>query len=62
MVLIFGEEASKLLLIDFLSSLLPEKDKIFTLTFKNSEQLENIELDRKTIYDIYRENNKGEKS
>ena len=58
---IFGEEASKPQLIDFLNSLLPEKDKIFTLTFKNNEQLGTTELDRKAIYDIYCENDKGEK-
>ena len=58
---IFGEEASKPQLIDFLNSLLPEKDKIVTLTFKNNEQLGTAELDRKAIYDIYCENEKGEK-
>ena len=58
---IFGEEASKPQLIDFLNSLLPEKDKIVTLTFKNNEQLGTTELDRKAIYDIYCENDKGEK-
>lgn len=58
---IFGEEASKPLLIDFLNSLLPEKNQIVNLTFKNNEQLGSSELDRKAIYDIYCENNKGEK-
>ena len=58
---IFGEEASKPQLIDFLNSLLPEKDKVVTLTFKNNEQLGTTELDRKAIYDIYCENEKGEK-
>jgi predicted transposase/invertase (TIGR01784 family) len=58
---IFGEEASKPLLIDFLNSLLPEKNKIVDLTFKNTEQLGITELDRKAIYDIYCENDKGEK-
>ena len=58
---IFGEEASKPQLIDFLNSLLPEKNKIVSLTFKNNEQLGTTELDRKAIYDIYCENDKGEK-
>jgi len=58
---IFGEEASKPQLIDFLNSLLPEKDKIFDLTFKNTEQLGITELDRKAIFDIYCVNEKGEK-
>ena len=58
---IFGEEASKPLLIDFLNALLPQTDKIVDLTFKNSEQLGQTDLDRKAIYDIYCENEKGEK-
>ncbi len=58
---IFGEDASKPLLIDFLNSILPEKHKIIELNFKNNEQLGSTEIDRKAIYDIYCENDKGEK-
>jgi predicted transposase/invertase (TIGR01784 family) len=58
---IFAEEASKPLLIDFLNALLPQTDKIVDLTFKNNEQLGLIDLDRKAIFDIYCENEKGEK-
>jgi predicted transposase/invertase (TIGR01784 family) len=58
---IFGEEASKPLLIDFLNALLPTADKIVDLSFKNNEQLGQTDLDRKAIYDIYCENEKGEK-
>ena len=58
---IFGEEASKPLLLDFLNALLPSRDKIVDLSFKNNEQLGQTELDRKAIYDIYCENEKGEK-
>ena len=58
---IFGEEASKPLLIDFLNALLPQRDKIVDLTLKNNEQLGQTDLDRKAIYDIYCENEKGEK-
>ena len=58
---IFGEEASKPLLIDFLNALLPHTNKIVDLTFKNNEQLGQTDLDRKAIYDIYCENEKGEK-
>ncbi|MFK7003690.1 PD-(D/E)XK nuclease family transposase, partial [Flavobacterium covae] len=58
---IFGEEASKNLLIDFLNALLPEYDQIKELSFKNTEQLGQSDLDRKAIYDIYCENEKGEK-
>jgi predicted transposase/invertase (TIGR01784 family) len=58
---IFGEEASKPLLIDFLNALLHQSDKIVDLSFKNNEQLGQTDLDRKAIYDIYCENEKGEK-
>jgi len=58
---IFGEEASKPLLLDFLNALLPQSNKIIELTFKNNEQLGQTDADRKAIYDIYCENDKGEK-
>ena len=58
---IFGEEASKPLLLDFLNALLPEKDKLASLSFKNNEKIGQIEYDRKAIFDIYCENEKGEK-
>ena len=57
---IFGEEASKPMLIDFLTSLLPET-QIVDLTFKDKDKLGRSEDDRKAIYHIYCENNSGEK-
>ena len=57
---IFGEEASKPMLIDFLTSLLPES-RIVDLKFKDKDKLGKIEDDRKAIYDIYCEDNNGEK-
>ena len=58
---IFGEEASKPLLIDFLNALLPQANKIIDLNFKNTEHLGQTEADRKAIFDIYCENENGEK-
>ncbi len=58
---VFGEEASKPLLIDFLNALLNPVSKIKDLTFRNTEQLGQLEFDRKAIYDIYCENENGEK-
>ena len=58
---IFGEEASKPLLLDFLNALLPQTNKITGLNFKNTEQLGQTDTDRKAIYDIYCENENGEK-
>ncbi len=50
---IFGEEASKVLLIDFLNALLPITNQIKDLTFRNPEQFGVISGDRRAIYDIY---------
>jgi predicted transposase/invertase (TIGR01784 family) len=57
---IFGEEASKPILIDFLTNLLPETN-IVNLTLKNNEKLGQRTDDRKAVYDIYCEDNNGEK-
>jgi len=58
---IFGEEASKPLLLDFLNSLLPQANKIKDLNFKNTEHLGQTERDRKSLFDIYCEAENGEK-
>jgi predicted transposase/invertase (TIGR01784 family) len=58
---IFGEESNKDLLIDFLNSLLKGKEKIKNLNFKNSEQLPNTNTERSAIFDLYCENDKGER-
>ena len=57
---IFGQEASKPLLIDFLASLLPEAN-IVDLTFKDKEKLGRSEADRRAVYDIYCQNGNGER-
>ena len=43
---IFGEEASKPLLIDFLNTLLPQNSQIKDLSFKNTEHLGQTIADR----------------
>jgi len=58
---LFGEEISKDLLIDFLNQLLPSEHKITELKFKQIENLGSTEIDRKAIFDIYCENENGEK-
>ena len=58
---IFGEEASKPMLMDFLNSILPEKSRIRELSFKKSEQLPETEGERRAVYDIYCESESGEK-
>ena len=58
---IFAEEASKPLLIDFLNALLPDKSRIVNVSFKDKEQLGRTEAERKAIFDIFCENETGEK-
>lgn len=57
---LFGEEANKDLLIDFLNTLLPQKHQIEKLTFRNPEVLGVAASDRRAVFDIYCENAKGE--
>jgi predicted transposase/invertase (TIGR01784 family) len=59
---LFGEEINKDLLLDFLNELLKEEQGIIKdLTYLKTEHLGTTELDRKAIFDLYCENEKGEK-
>ncbi|WP_353572658.1 Rpn family recombination-promoting nuclease/putative transposase [Candidatus Albibeggiatoa sp. nov. BB20] len=49
---LFGEEANKDLLIDFLNQLMPAHHQIADLKFNNVEQLPNTTIERKAIFDI----------
>jgi predicted transposase/invertase (TIGR01784 family) len=57
---IFGEEACKPILIDFLANLLPEAN-IVDLSFKDKDKAGHNPEKRKVIFDIYCENHLGEK-
>ena len=59
---LFGEKPSKPLLLDFLNELLIEQEgPIKYITYLNTEHLGSSPLDRRAIFDIYCENEKGEK-
>jgi predicted transposase/invertase (TIGR01784 family) len=58
---LFGTEANKEALIDFLNELVNKEHKIKDLTFKNGEKLGDLSQDRKAIFDIYCETLSGEK-
>lgn len=59
---IFGEEPNKDLLIDFLNELLREHNvAINQLTYKKTEHLGKSDMDRNVVFDLYCENEKGEK-
>jgi predicted transposase/invertase (TIGR01784 family) len=58
---LFGEEANKDLLIDFLNSLLPVEHIVETLEFRNSEQLGFSESERRSVFDICCQAKSGER-
>lgn len=58
---LFGEEANKDLLIDFLNQILPAYHQISELIFRNSENIPELSHERKAIFDIHCESKTGEK-
>ena len=58
---LFGEEANKDLLIDFLNQLLPDYHQIAKLTFRNNENLSEFAFERSAIFDIHCEAQNGER-
>ena len=59
---LFGEECNKELLLDFLNELLhKEEGKIVSITYLKTERLGISEQSRKAVFDLYCENEKGEK-
>ena len=59
--LLFGTAMNKELLISFLNSLLHGREVIKDVTFLNGEHLGTQEYDRKAVFDVYCENEQGEK-
>ncbi|MDT3739265.1 MAG: Rpn family recombination-promoting nuclease/putative transposase [Candidatus Kapabacteria bacterium] len=58
---LFGTEVNKFLLIDFLNELIRERGKITDITYLRNEHLGLSAYDRRSIFDIYCENERGEK-
>ncbi len=58
---LFGEEVNKDLLIDFLNGLLPEHHRIKDLSYKKTDQLGDLSIDRRAVFDIYCESEKGDR-
>lgn len=59
---LFCEEPNKDLLLDFLNELLKEEQgQIVELTYLKNEHLSTSDVDRKAIFDLYCENEQGEK-
>ena len=58
---LFGTEVNKKLLISFLNSLLYGQEVIKDLNYLNNEHMGTTEFDRKAVFDVYCENEQGEK-
>ena len=58
---LFGTEVNKELLRSFLNALLDGQEVITNLTYLTTEQLGTQKLARKAVFDIYCENEHGEK-
>lgn len=58
---LFGTEPNKVLLIDFLNQVLPERHQIKELTYLKNEHLGLDDLDRKAIFDLYCTGESGER-
>lgn len=58
---LFGTEPNKVLLIDFLNQILPEKHRIKDLNYSRNKQLGLNELDRKAVFDLYCVGESGER-
>ena len=58
---LFGEDQNKDLLIDFLNQILPEEDKIKSLTFHQNEHYSRSAEDRQAIFDLFCTNQDDEK-
>ena len=52
---------NKELLISFLNALLFKEETVKDVTYLNAEHLDTQEYDRRAVFDVYCENEKGEK-
>ena len=57
---LFGTESTKMLLIDFLNQILPDR-KIKDLSYSSNEKQGKTEIDRKAIFDLYCIGDNGER-
>ena len=58
---LFGTAMNKELLISFLNALFSGREVVRDITYLNSEHLGSAEPDRKAVFDVYCENERGEK-
>ena len=58
---LFGTEANKECLIGFLNSLFDGEEVVRDVTYLNTEHIGHLSIERKAVFDVYCENEKGEK-
>ena len=58
---LFGSEPNKVLLIDFLNQILPERHQIEELSYSKNEHIGSNEIDRKAVFDLYCVSTSGER-
>lgn len=58
---IYGKKPNKMLLIDFLNALFDGEQVVRDVTYLNSEHVGDVYAERKAIFDVYCENERGEK-
>ncbi len=59
---LFGEEPNKELLLDFLNELLSDREgRIVEINYLQNEHLDGSATDRKAVFDLYCQNERGEK-
>jgi len=58
---LFGSEFSQEILSDFLTQILGGREHIASLTYLNTEKSGRTKADRRAVFDLYCENEKGEK-
>jgi predicted transposase/invertase (TIGR01784 family) len=58
---LFGSEPNKILLIDFLNQILPERHQIQDLSYSRNEHFGSNEIDRKAVFDLYCVSASGER-
>lgn len=59
--LLFGTTMNKELLISFLNALLFKEETVKDVTYLNTEHIGSQEYDRRAVFDVYCENEQGEK-
>lgn len=59
--MVFGQDRNKDILLDFINAVLDGDERVVELQYRNSERLGLVDEDRKVVFDLLCENDRGEK-